>query len=136
MTIHQTLLASFVVANAMLWLPTDVGGQVGEAFGDGPTLAVMLRVGNGEPPSQPVVNLTWKASKSAGVKYNIYRSRTKGGCLKTKSNDCTKINRSPVTGTTYTDDTVQPGQSYFYVAKSVNASGKESGPSNEAPAAP
>jgi hypothetical protein len=158
MRIPRTVLGSFVVASAVLCVPAggysrQVGAASGSASshvpntagtlqvvgvakipGDVSTLAAVLPAGNGAPQSQPVVNLTWKASKSPGVKYNVYRSGTQGECLKPKPNNCTKINPSPLPGTNYTDSTVQPGQSYFYVAKSVNAGGKESGPSNEAPA--
>jgi fibronectin type 3 domain-containing protein len=35
------------------------------------------------------------------------------------------------TDTTYTDTTVTAGQTYFYVAKAVDANDVESGPSNE-----
>jgi hypothetical protein len=97
------------------------------------SLALLL-TGDGALQWQPIVNLTWNASPSVGVKYNVYRSGTRGECFKIKSDDCKKINLSPVAGTTYADTTVQGGQSYFYVAKAVGPSGKESSPSNEAQA--
>jgi hypothetical protein len=104
---------------------------LGVAKKDDASTVALLRIGDGSPQSQPLVNLTWKASPSFGVKYNVYRSGTKGECLKTKSDDCKKITPAPVTSTNYADNTVQAGQSYFYVAKAVDSSGNESSPSNE-----
>lgn len=67
----------------------------------------------------PVV-LNWTASTSSNVAgYNIYRSTTSGSGY-------VKLNSSLVTGTTYTDATSQPGQTYYYVATSVDSSGNES----------
>jgi hypothetical protein len=115
-------------ATATVQVPADV-----KIVSDASTL-LLLHTGDGPPQLQPIVNLTWKASPSVGVNYNVYRSGTPGECFKIKSDDCKKINLSPVAGPVYTDDTVQGGQSYFYVAKAVSSSGKESSPSNEAQA--
>jgi fibronectin type 3 domain-containing protein len=71
---------------------------------------------------QHSVNLSWKASASAVVGYNVYRRGTSG---------VVRLNLEPVPGTSYVDRTVQPGQSYFYVIKAVNAKGRESTASNE-----
>ena len=71
---------------------------------------------------QHSVSLSWKASTSAVVGYNVYRRGTSG---------VVKINSVPVTATTFIDGTVQPGQTYFYVTKAVSPMGKESSPSNE-----
>jgi fibronectin type 3 domain-containing protein len=56
------------------------------------------------------------------VGYNVYRRGTSG---------TTKLNAVPVTGTSYVDSSVQPGQTYYYVTKAVSATGAESGPSNQ-----
>jgi hypothetical protein len=100
-------------------------------FSDISTLVPVPQTGNDTPHVQSRVDLAWKASASAGAKYNVYRSGRRGECLKSKSDDCKKINLSPFTGTNYTDRTVQAGQTYFYVTKAVSSTGKESGPSNE-----
>jgi hypothetical protein len=115
-------------ATATVQVPADV-----KILSDDSTLALLL-AGDGAPQWQPIVSLAWNASPSVGVKYNVYRSGTRGECFKIKSDDCKKINLSPVAGTIYADNTVQGGQSYFYVAKAVGPSGKESSPSNEAQA--
>jgi hypothetical protein len=69
-------------------------------------------------------SLNWTASTSSGVMgYNVYRSTTSGA-------NYTKLNSAPVTGTNYVDATSQPGQTYFYVATSINSGGTESSFSN------
>jgi hypothetical protein len=69
--------------------------------------------------------LTWTASTSSVVGYNVYRSTISGGPY-------TLITGSPVAGTTFTDTSVQAGVTYFYVVTAVDASGNESAFSNEA----
>ena len=66
------------------------------------------------------VNLSWTASSSPNVAgYNVYRGTASGGPY-------TKVNSTPVSGTTYTDTTVQPGQTYYYVVTAVDTSNAES----------
>jgi len=77
---------------------------------------------SGPPGPQHSVNLSWKASTSPVVGYNVYRRGTSG---------LVKLNTVPVPGTNYVDSTVQPGQTYFYMTRAVNAKGRESTPSNE-----
>jgi fibronectin type 3 domain-containing protein len=79
---------------------------------------------------QHSATLNWGASDSPGVTiagYNIYRSKVSGTSY-------VKINATLATGLTYTDLTVQSGQTYFFVATAVDASGNESPFSNEAQA--
>jgi hypothetical protein len=73
------------------------------------------------------VSLSWTASTSTVVGYNVYRSAVSGGpyTLITTS--------SPTPGTTYTDTGVQAGMTYFYVVTAVDSNGNESAFSNEAP---
>jgi hypothetical protein len=71
---------------------------------------------------QHSVSLSWKASTSPIVGYNVYRRSTSG---------IVKLNLEPITATSYVDRMVQPGQTYFYVAKAVSAKGTESIASNE-----
>ena len=76
--------------------------------------------------SAHAVTLNWNASISSGViGYNVYRRIASGGPY-------TKVNSSVVTVTTYNDNTVQPGQTYFYVVTTINLSDDvESSYSNE-----
>jgi hypothetical protein len=71
------------------------------------------------------VSLSWTASMSTVVGYNVYRSTTSGGPY-------TLITSTPVAGVTYTDTAVQAGVTYFYVVTAVDANGNESAFSNEA----
>jgi fibronectin type 3 domain-containing protein len=73
---------------------------------------------------QHTVNLFWDASSSSVTGYNVYRGEQSGGPY-------TKINTAPVAGTTYTDSSVQAGQTYYYVTTSVGTDGMESGYSNQ-----
>ena len=60
------------------------------------------------------VILSWTASTTAGVVgYDVYRGTTSGGPYPTE------LNSTPVNGTTYTDATVQAGQTYYYVVTAV-----------------
>jgi hypothetical protein len=60
------------------------------------------------------VILSWTASTTPGVVgYDVYRGTTSGGPYPTE------LNSSPINGTTYTDETVQAGQTYYYVVTAV-----------------
>ncbi len=72
------------------------------------------------------VLLTWDPSTSGDVVgYSISRSETSGGGY-------VRLNSDLTSGTSYTDDTVQSGHTYYYVATAVNSIGVESIASNEA----
>jgi fibronectin type 3 domain-containing protein len=66
-----------------------------------------------------VADLSWQASTSSVVGYNVYRGTVSGGPY-------TKLNTSLVGGTTYSDMTIQAGQTYYYVATAVDSSNNES----------
>ena len=66
------------------------------------------------------VDLTWTASTSLNVAgYNVYRGTISGGPY-------TKLNSSLLVSDAYTDNTVQAGQTYYYVATSVDTTDDES----------
>jgi fibronectin type 3 domain-containing protein len=76
---------------------------------------------------QHEVDLNWDAPSSSGdpvAGYNVYRSTDGGGSF-------TKVNSSPDDQVDYTDSAVQSGTTYVYEVKSVDASGVESGASNQ-----
>jgi len=56
--------------------------------------------------------------------YNVYRATTSGGYT-------TPSNPAPISGTQFTDSTVLPGQTYYYVVNAIDAAGVESPYSNE-----
>lgn len=74
--------------------------------------------GTGVSPTYSVT-LTWTASTSSVTGYNVYRGTTSGSY--------TKINTSLDPSTTYTDNAVVAGTTYYYAATAVNSSGQESG---------
>ena len=71
------------------------------------------------------VTLTWSASVSAVIGYNVYRGTTSGGPYSTK------LNSSLITALQYSDTTVASGQTYYYVVTAVNSSNVESADSNQ-----
>ncbi len=78
------------------------------------------------PASQ--VALSWTASTSPGIAgYNAYRSTSSGGPY-------TNLNSSLISTTSYTDQTVQSGYTYYYVTTAVDSLGLESVYSNQAAA--
>ncbi|MGO8791842.1 MAG: choice-of-anchor D domain-containing protein [Terriglobia bacterium] len=73
------------------------------------------------------VVLTW--TTIADPTYNVYRGTAPGG------ESSTPLNSSPIGGSTFTDDSVTPGATYYYVVRAVTANGAPTGAtSNEASA--
>jgi len=68
--------------------------------------------------------LSWTASTSSVVGYNVYRAAQSGGPY-------TMINTALQPGTSYADLSVQAGSTYYYVVTAVDSSGTESVNSNE-----
>lgn len=79
-------------------------------------------------PSTGQVQLNWTASAGAAT-YNIYRGTTSGG-------ESTTPLAAGVTGTTYTDNAVTGGTTYYYYVRAVNGQGTQSTPSTEVSATP
>jgi hypothetical protein len=79
--------------------------------------------GTGAQPGHSVI-LSWNPSPSRVVGYNVYRGTRSGGPY-------TKLNRSPVRSTNYTDSSVQSGMTYYYVASSVGSHSAESAYSSQ-----
>jgi hypothetical protein len=73
------------------------------------------------------VSLSWVASTSTVAGYAVYRGTTPGGPY-------TRQNPTLATGTSYVDNTVLAGQTYYYVVTAVDGSNNSSVYSNEAPA--
>ena len=71
-----------------------------------------------------VVTLTWTASTSSNVTaYKIYRGTTSGGPY--------SLLQTAGVVSTYTDNTVISGQTYYYVITAVDNTGAESAYSNQ-----
>lgn len=74
------------------------------------------------------VELAWEVVPDAAG-YHVYRSPVSGGGYE-------RLTDGALSGTGYTDDTVQNGRLYYYVVTAVDAAGNESGRSNEVEALP
>lgn len=73
------------------------------------------------------VTLSWTDSASGVSGFNVYRSTTSGGPY-------SRLNSNLLSGTSFSDNHVQAGQTYFYVTTAVNSSNAESDYSNQAQA--
>lgn len=71
------------------------------------------------------VTLSWTDSSSGVSGYNVYRGSTSGGPY-------TRLNSNLISATSFNDNNVQAGQTYFYVTTAVNTSSAESTYSNQA----
>ena len=77
-------------------------------------------------PTQHSVILTWEASTTPNLTgYVVERAETAGGAFR-------KLVVSPMLGTTYRDNTVVSGRTYYYVATAIDQDNAESVYSNEA----
>ena len=70
------------------------------------------------------VTLRWNASTTKNVRYNVYRGTTPGS-------HPDKLTPTPIDDLEFTDKDVRSGATYYYVARAVDPSGKESPDSNE-----
>jgi fibronectin type 3 domain-containing protein len=114
-------------------LPTGSGTsnftvRVTDANGQSATRALSITISPAGGSVILSVALQWDASTSPVIGYNVYRSSNSGGAY-------TKLNSTLLGGTSYTDNTVGAGQTYYYVVRSVDSTNMESVPSNEAVAA-
>jgi fibronectin type 3 domain-containing protein len=71
---------------------------------------------------QHTVTLSWTASKSPVVGYDVYRRSTSNG-------PSMKLNSQPIPGTKYVDPTAEGGQTYAYYITAVDYKGFQSTPS-------
>jgi hypothetical protein len=128
-TANSSLAAGQTTSLTVTFDPSSTGSVTGNlsvtsTASNSPTVVSLSATG----ADQHSVTLTWKGSSSSNVTgYNVYRGAASGGPY-------TKINSSLLTTTTYTDATVDAGQTYYYVATAVNSQGLESADSNQAEA--
>src|ERR1700735_2350866 len=78
--------------------------------------------------SSSQINLSWQASSTSGVTYNVHRSTTTGFAPSSSN-----VVASGITGTTFSDTGLAASTTFFYLVTAVN-SGGESAPSNQASA--
>lgn len=127
----QTVAAGATVPVTVVFAPTDASSSSGaiqiSSNATNTPLTISLS-GTGVQTTQHSVTLSWSASTSSVAGYNIYRSTVSGGPY------TTILNSGLVTGTAFTDTSVQAGTTYYYVVVSVNSNGVESSDSNQASA--
>ena len=121
-----TLAPSQSITLAVQFSPASAGATSGNVSivsnATGSPAAVSIS-GTGVAQVQHVVGLSWNASPSASG-YNVYRSVTSG-------TGYSKLNSGLDGALTYSDNTVQNSQTYFYVTTAVATDGMESAFSTE-----
>lgn len=100
-------------ANANLAFTTGTGAA---------TIGASL-IGNGVAQVQHSVTLSWQPSTSQVMGYNVYRGSQSAGPF-------SKLNSAAEASTSFADDSVQAGSSYYYEVTSVDSNGMESVPSS------
>ena len=123
----MTLAAGASTSFSVQFAPTTAGSDAGSVTvtsntPNSPTLVALS--GAATAPVAHSVSLSWVASTSTVVGYNIYRGSVSGGPY-------ALLNSTPNAGVSYTDMAVTAGQTYYYVVTAVDASGNESIVSNE-----
>jgi hypothetical protein len=131
-TFPVTVPAGQSVPFTVTFAPPGAGSTPGTIVFDSdatnsPSTETLSGTGTQQSQSQHSVGLSWDASTSQVIGYNIYRGTVSGGPY-------TKLNPSATTTTVYTDSSVQSGQTYYYVTTAVDSSNVESGYSNQATA--
>ena len=130
LSLPLTLAAGQSVAVTVQFTPQASGAAAASASfasnASSPNITETLQ-GTGVAAPQHSVALAWSAI-TAAAGYYVYRGSTSGGPY-------SKVNTSPDGSTSYSDTSVQAGQTYFYVTTAVDGSGNESDYSNEVQAA-
>jgi hypothetical protein len=125
-----TLAPNQTASVSVQFAPTAAGaatGSVGISSNATGSPASVGLSGTGIAPASHSVNLTWGASSSTVAGYNVYRSSVSGSSY-------SRINGTLIARASFSDTNVTSGQTYYYVATAVDASGNESVHSNEVPA--
>jgi len=129
-TFPVTIPAGQSVGYTVTFAPETAGKSSGTIsfVNDGTTSPVVQTLdGNGGQAGLHTVSLSWDASLSTVIGYNVYRSMQSGGPYD-------RLTSSPQPGTSYTDSTVLSGTTYYYVATAVDSNQVESVHSNQATA--
>jgi hypothetical protein len=121
-----TLSPSQSIALTVQYSPTAATSTVGSlaivSNANGAPAAIPIS-GNGVTQAVHTVVLSWNVSNSA-TGYNVYRSAMSGSGY-------ARVNSGLDAALSYSDPSVQNGQTYYYVTTAVDASGQESAYSSE-----
>jgi beta-galactosidase len=80
--------------------------------------------GMGSAAPNHTVSLSWVPAGTTATGFNTYSSTVSGGPY-------VKVTTTPLGSPTFTDDSVLPGHTYYYVVTAVNAENQESGYSSQ-----
>ena len=121
LTLPLTLAAGQSVPFTVTFAPTTTGtASANISFFSGNSTSVLETASGSGATIQHTVDLSWNTSTSTSISgFNVYRGTINGGPY-------TKINSALVPAVSYGDDTVQSGQTYYYVTTAVDSSGVES----------
>src|SRR6266478_2749259 len=121
-----TLGAGQTATFSVVFAPTSSGSVTGNAnvVSNASSPVTIPLAGTGGQPTAYWTTSTWDLSTSVVVGYNVYRGTVSGGPYSV-------LNSTPISATTYTDSTVQSGQTYFYVVTALDSNNDESGYSTE-----
>ena len=126
LTLPVTIASGQSVPFTVTFSPLVSGTVSGSlSFGSNASVSTISETVSGSGQAvQHNVALSWSPSTSTVNGYNVYRGTTSGGPY-------TRINAALDAVTTYSDGTVQSGQTYYYVTTAVASNGMESTYSNE-----
>ena len=126
LTLPVTIASGQSVPFTITFSPLVSGTVSGNlSFGSNASVSTISQTVSGSGQAvQHNVALSWSPSTSTVTGYNVYRGTTSGGPY-------TRINSALDAVTTYSDGTVQSGQTYYYVTTAVASNGMESTYSNE-----
>jgi hypothetical protein len=129
-TFPVKVAAGTSVNYTVTFTPEADGNSAGKIsfVNDGATSPVVETLdGGGGQAGAHTVGLSWGASTSSVIGYNVYRGTQSGGPYQ-------RLTPSPQLATSYTDTTVLTGTTYYYVATAVDSDLAESVYSNQAQA--
>lgn len=129
LTLPLTLTAGQSTSFNVTFAPTTTGTFTGNVAIDSNASAGTINEAlSGAGVNTHLVALKWVSSTSSNVVgYHVYRGTHAGGPY-------TKIDSQTVASTSFNDDTVDPGQAYYYVTTAVDDKNTESDFSNESQA--
>ena len=125
-SLPTTIPAGQSIPFTLTFAPSTSGSATATVsfFGGSSTSATESVTGTGAT-IQHTVALSWSPSTSASVSgYNVYRANAAAGPY-------AKLNPSLNSSLSFSDSTVQSGQTYYYVTTATDASGAESTYSNQ-----
>lgn len=122
----KTIPAGTSVPFTVTFAPQSSGTSTGQLsfFSDASSSQITLSLTGIGGQAQYSVRLSWNASASEVVGYNLYRTEPGGSYV--------RLNTSLITALTYTDGSLQSGKTYYYAATSVDGNHVESAFSNPA----